>query len=166
MKRSILFSLIILFLYLSVSAFTLSTEDLNRFFDLSVTIKTLDLALKENNVERIDTSRFVLLNGTVSSVIVLNTKRDQYEVVLKVISGEWMGTDEVKSYRVFVDFKGSNYYTMIPRRKPRHPKGNEILNNTSVIIVARILEPILPPGAQSEEDTAWFLEGLYIRKIY
>ena len=166
MKRIVLLPFLAILLLLPSLIFSISMDDLNKLFDLNVTIKTLDLSLKENRTENIDKSKLVLLNGAVSSVIVLNSKRDSYEVVLEVMSGEWVGTEDVRSYRVYVDFKGSRYYSMIPRRKPRHPKGNEILRNTGVMIIARILQPVLPPGAQSENDTAWFLEGLYIRKIY
>jgi hypothetical protein len=68
MKKSILVFFLISFFFLIPALWGISIKDFDKIIDFSITLKELSTALETNTFDRIDKSKFVMLNGTVSTV--------------------------------------------------------------------------------------------------
>jgi hypothetical protein len=142
-------------------AFAISKSELERVVDFSVTVKTLDrLDVATARDYHLD-ERFLVLDGTVGSIEVIDPEESRYQVVVELISGEWIQLEEVRSYRCLVLFSGPEFARVFPRRAPREAGPRVIVANERVLMVARLLEPVeLEPG-----KSVWVLEGTYVRPL-
>lgn len=139
----------------------ISKGELDRIIDFSVTVKTLDgLDTATARDYRLD-ERFVLLDGTVSTIEVIDPEESRYRVVVELVSGEWIGLEDVRSYRCLVLFSGPEFARVLPRRAPREAGPRVIAVNDRVLIVARLLEPVEVDQGRS----VWVLQGTYVRAL-
>jgi hypothetical protein len=137
----------------------LSRADLERVIDFSVTLKTL--ATAADSGAPIPTGRNVLLSGTVSDVNILNKDPAGFKVRIELITGEWIGLEDVKSYSCYVDFAGSEYFKVFPARPPREARRDLITLNSRVLVVGRVVDvSATPMGAKRV-----LVDGIYIRSI-
>lgn len=152
---------LVLALLAPAAAFAISKTELDRVVDFSVTVKTLDrLDLATARDYRLD-ERFLVLDGTVTTIEVIDPDETRYQVVVELVSGEWIGLEEVRSYRCLVLFSGPEFAGVFPRRAPRDAGPRVITPNDRVLLVARLLEPVALDGEQS----VWVLEGVYARPL-
>ena len=87
LRAAVLLSLCLLLPAAAVPA--ISKNDLDRIIDFSVTVKTLErLDPATARDFRLD-ERFLLLDGTVNTVEVLDPKESRYQVIVELVSGEW-----------------------------------------------------------------------------
>ncbi|HTP58464.1 MAG TPA: hypothetical protein VMM82_06060, partial [Spirochaetia bacterium] len=77
------------------SAFSLTRADFDRVVDFSITLK--DLAAVADGQASLPAGRIVILNGTVSDVNVISKDEGSFRVRIELITGEWIGTEDVKS---------------------------------------------------------------------
>jgi len=137
----------------------LSRAELERFIDLSVTLKTLATAVESGTP--IPAGRTVLLSGTVSDVNILDKDPAGFKVRIELIAGEWIGLDDVKSYSCYVDFSGAEYFTVFPARPPRDASRDLVTLNSRVLVVGRVVDVgATPLGAKRV-----VVDGAYIRAI-
>lgn len=144
------------------NAGALTKTDFDKVVDFSVTLRELNQRLDSENTLKLDDKKFIVIYGTVSSISFLNRKKDTFKARLELVSGEWIGLSDVKSYRAYVDFEGSAFYSSIPVRTPRTPNSKAVVKDSRVLIIAKILQPIDIPLS----GRYWLLQGVYIRKIY
>ncbi|MGA2611901.1 MAG: hypothetical protein ABSG38_00425 [Spirochaetia bacterium] len=141
------------------TAFGLSRADFERVVDFSITLK--DLAAAADGRETLPAGKLVVINGTVSDVNVINKDEASFRVRIELITGEWIGTEDVKSYSCYVDFTGSEYFRIFPARPPRTPEPGTISINSRVIIVGRPLEVTKTPMG----DKRILVEGMFVRAV-
>ncbi len=137
-------------------------RELPRVLDLSVDLKGLDQSLEAGEPARIPTDRLVLLNGTVTNLTFLDRKRESFSVLVELVTGEWVGLEEVKSYKALVLFEGTDFYDVFPSRSGAERPANTILKNDRVVLLARALEPVEWGGPG---QLRWLLGGYYVRRI-
>jgi hypothetical protein len=148
-------------LLLLVAAFlpALSRADLDRVIDLSVTLKSLATAAEQGSA--LPQGRTVLLSGTVSDVSILSKDEAGFKVRIELITGEWIGLDDVKAYTCYVEFTGAEYARMFPARPPREPNRQLVTLNSRVIVLGRVVGVTATPlGARRV-----LVDGAYIRSI-
>jgi hypothetical protein len=137
----------------------LSRADLARVIDLSVTLKSLSMAADSG--APIPAGKTVLLTGTVSDVNIINKEQAGFKVRIELITGEWIGLDEVKSYYCYVEFSGAEYFKMFPARPPRTASRDLVTLNSRVLVLGRVVEVTAAPlGARRV-----LVDGAYIRTI-
>jgi hypothetical protein len=137
----------------------LSRADLERVIDFSVTLKTL--ATAADSGAPIPAGRTVLLSGTVSDVNILNKDQAGFKVRIELITGEWIGLEDVKSYSCYVEFTGSEYFKVFPVRAPRQANRDLVTLNSRVLVIGRVLDVgATPLGARRV-----VVDGAYIRSI-
>ncbi len=137
----------------------LSRADLERVIDFSVTLKTL--ATAADSGAPIPAGRTVLLSGTVSDVNILNKDQAGFKVRIELITGEWIGLEDVKSYSCYVEFTGSEYFKVFPARAPREAHRDLVTLNSRVLVIGRVLDVgATPLGAKRV-----VIDGAYIRSI-
>ncbi|HTZ51841.1 MAG TPA: hypothetical protein VMF68_09290 [Spirochaetia bacterium] len=137
----------------------LSRADLDRVIDFSVTLKSLATAAEQGSA--LPQGKTVLLSGTVSDVAILNKDEAGFKVRIELISGEWIGLDDVKAYTCYVEFSGPEYARLFPARPPREPNRQLVTPNSRVLVLGRVVGVTADPqGARRV-----LVDGAYIRSI-
>jgi len=137
----------------------LSRADLERVIDFSVTLKSLSTAA--DNGLPVPAGRNVLLSGTVSDVNILNKDPAAFKVRIELITGEWIGLEDVKSYYCYVEFTGPEYVKVFPARPPREVNRDLVTLNSRVLVVGRVMKVgTTPLGAKRV-----LVDGAYVRTI-
>ena len=156
MKRKISFILLfpaLLLCYQILPAY--SKSDFDKIVEFSTSLKNLEQsAFLENE-------KLLLLNGTVSNLQFLDKKRDSFKIKVEIVAGEWIGLDEVRSYRCFVLFEGQDFFSIFPSRKPKNPSSEMIFLNDRILLLA---QPS-PSTEEMREQGTWLLEGLHVRHL-
>jgi hypothetical protein len=134
-----------------------SLSSLEKVMDLTATIKTLAEQVAAGNYEA--PAKFVILNGTFDSVF--ETDEATGTVVIELVSGEWIGLEDVRSYHCLIRFTGAEYLKTFPATPPRNP-GPEIFAKS-----ARLLVVAAPYGVVELADgrLLWLLDGVYHRRL-
>ena len=135
MRRS---RLVIVFAFLLLGGSLLSAAphgDFDHVVDFSVTLKSLSAAAAGSGV--LPTDRFVLLTGTVADVTFLDANEATFRVRVELITGEWVTSDEVRSYTCYVEFSGPEFFKIFPARAPRTVTPGIIVANTRVLVVGK-----------------------------
>lgn len=127
--------------------------------DFSITLK--DLAAAAAGERQLPQGRLFILDGTVTSLSFLDKEEASFRVRAELMSGEWIGLEDVKSYTCVVTFSGSEWFPIFPARPPRNPPPGTVLANSRVIVVARPLGVIAEPGGPKVVS----LEGLALRLL-
>ena len=138
MRRSAV--LVVGVLLLAAPAFVagaLSRAELERVIDVSVTLKSLAVAAESGSP--VPAGKTVLLSGTVSDVNILDKDPATFKVRLELITGEWIGLEDVKSYTCYVDFSGADFSRLIPARPPREANRDLVTLNSRVIVIGRVV---------------------------
>jgi hypothetical protein len=149
-----------LFLVLGAAALpALSHGDFDRVVDFSVTLKSL--AAAADGKAPLPTGRMVVLSGTVSDVSILDKEPATFKVRIELITGEWIGLEDVKAYTCYVEFSGPEFFKVFPARAPRTVTPGVIVGNSRVLVVGRVVELTTSPlGAKRA-----LVDGAYIRSI-
>jgi hypothetical protein len=149
-----------LFFFAAATAvFGLSRADFERVVDFSVTLK--DLAAVADGRESLPSARIVILNGTVSDVDVISKEEGSFRVRIELITGEWIGTEEVKSYTCYVDFNGPEYFRTFPARPPKVLAPGTVAINSRVIVIGRPIEVTKTPMGEKRV----LVEGMFVRTV-
>ena len=159
MKRVI--GLALLLMFWSPAAFCVEIGDFDEVLDFSVTVKTLS-RLDEATAKAYGLmDRFLLLDGTVTNIMVLDGSEENYLVQVELVSGEWIGLEEVRSYSCWILFSGSHFASIFPARVPRNAPAGVITANDKILVVAIPLQTV----EIAEGETAWVLEGIHVRLL-
>jgi len=137
----------------------LSRADLDRLIDFSVTLKTLAAAAEQG--APLPAGKTVLLSGTVSDVAIVNKDPAGFKVRIELITGEWIGLDDVKAYTCYVEFTGAEYARLFPARPPREVDRRLITLNSRVLLLGRVVGITTTPLG----DRRVLVDGAYIRPI-
>ena len=159
MKRA--FGAVLVLMILAPTAFAIDAGDFDAVADFSVTVKTLSRLDEATAAAYGLMNRFLLLDGTVTNILVLDASEENYLVQVELVSGEWIGLDEVRSYSCWVLFSGPRFASVFPARVPRNPPPGVIATNQTVLIVAIPLQTV----EITEGESAWVLEGIYARPL-
>jgi len=161
MKRAIGVLAVILLFFPAPALFSNDPGDFDAVADFSVTVKTLS-QLDETTASAYGLmDRFLLLDGTVTNILILDPSEENFLVQVELVSGEWVGLEEVRSYSCWILFSGPRFASMFPARVPRNPPPGVITANDHILIVAMALQTV----EIAEGETAWVLEGLHARTL-
>ncbi len=159
MKRAI--GVVILLFLATPVLFSIDPGNFDAVADFSVTVKTLS-QLDEATASAYGLmDRFLLLDGTVANILILDPAEENFLVQVELVSGEWIGLEEVRSYSCWVLFSGPRFAGMFPARVPRTPPPGVITANDHILIVAMALQTV----EIAEGETAWILEGIHARPL-
>jgi len=159
MPRSILLLACCLLLFVCVLSPAASRSDFEKVVDFSITLKTL-AAVAEGKTP-LSTGRLAMLEGTVSNVTILDKEQETFRVRVEIISGEWFGLDDVKSYTCLVEFAGPEYFKVFPAKAPRNPGPNVVVQNNRLVVIGRPFQVIKTPLGENRV----LVEGLFLRVV-
>jgi hypothetical protein len=154
-------SAVVTCLLLLGATFAGALDDFDSAVDFSVTLKALsgidEAAARVYGLK----SRYLVLDGTVTGIQFLNQEEEGFQAQMELAAGEWIGLEEVRSYRCYVLFQGRRFFRLLPRRAPRSPDPSVVVLNDRVLVVARALRLVQEEGG----EPVWLLEGLHARPL-
>ncbi len=121
-------AVLLLLLIVAPSSQAIDRAGFDAVVDFSVTLKTVAAAAEGNT--RLPANKLFLLDGTVSDITVLGKEPESFKVRIRLLSGEWIGLEDVKGYSCFVTFTGAEYSGMFPSKVPA---------NSRIIVLARVV---------------------------
>jgi hypothetical protein len=81
-------------------------------------------------------------------------------VQIELVLGEWIGMEEVKSYRGLIYFEGPEAFKIFHRRKEKDASSLWIPLNSKILIVVRPVDIV-----EMSDNQVWLFEGYHIRHI-
>jgi hypothetical protein len=143
----------------AVLAPAITRSEFDRVVDFSVSLKTIAAAASGETI--LPEGKLFVLDGTVSDVTVLNKEEDSFRARIELISGEWIGTEDVKSYSCWIEFSGPGFFKSFPARPPQNPTPDMVFLNSRLLVVAR---PLTVTTSHTGEKRM-LMEGIYTRPI-
>lgn len=134
-----------------------SLKSLETVVELSTTIKSLAEQIQREEYEA--PPKFVILNGSLEGVF--ETDEASATVVIEMVTGEWIGLEDVKSYHCLIRFEGVEYLAAFPASPPRNPGAEVYAKSARMLVVA------LPVAVVELADgrLLWLLDGVYLRRL-
>ena len=148
-----------LFLAAAVAGSAATRADFDRVVDFSVTLK--ELAAAADGKAALPTGRMIILSGTVSNVTIENKDQPTFKVRIELITGEWIGLDDVKAYACYIEFTGPEFFSVFPARAPAQAVPGIVVQNSRVLIAGRALSIVTTPLGEKRV----LMDGAYIRVI-
>lgn len=154
MRKTVVF---LILLVLGANLFSLERSDFDRVVDFQGTIKAL------SNAEDLSalSGKLLLLSGTISNMVFVGTKKDNFNVEVTLVAGEWLGLEDIDIYYCTIIFEGSEFFSVFPRRLPKNPKLGTIGFNYPILVLAKALQPL----NKDKYGTHWLLQGLHVRSL-
>ena len=159
MRRSVPIMACFLLLAGTVILPALSRADFDGVVDFSVTLKTL--AAVADGTAPLPGGKMLVLSGTVSDVNIISKDQASFRVRIEVITGEWIGLEDVKAYACYVDFSGPEFFKVFPARAPSQANPDVIALNSRVMLVGRAVSITTTPLGEKRV----LVQGAYIRTI-
>ncbi|MEW5814315.1 MAG: hypothetical protein AB1798_02825 [Spirochaetota bacterium] len=156
MKKRMLF----FFIFLSITSLLLS-ESLNDFYkivDFNITLKELDNFMAEGKESSIN--GLLILDGTVASKSIINQEETDFLAEIELVNGEWVGLEAVKMYKCIVRLAGPDFFARIPQRRTQDQVKNEIVENTHVLVIGKLIDARNLSGQRIP-----VVQGYFIRNI-
>ena len=121
-----------------VSALFAGAETLDDL-QFSITVKDLALMSPEELDGFAENEKWLLLDGSLAALTRLSAKEEEYLLDARLVQGEWMGLEDVKKYDCHLIFQGDEWKSVIPEKTPRKVEEGQILLNSRVLVLARVL---------------------------
>lgn len=134
-------------------------SDFDGVVDFSVSLKTVAAAAAGGPALPAD--KLFVLDGTVSELTVLESEAERFRARIELLAGEWLGTDDVKSYACYVEFAGPAFARSFPARAPQNPPADVVVLGSRLLVVARPARVT----ATLQGERRMLMEGLYFRVI-
>jgi hypothetical protein len=151
---------VILISLLPLLIFGQNIEDFNNIVDFDFSIREISAAAAAGDVENLP-ERLVIIDGSVASRLVIDGNAETYVAQIELVGGEWLGVEEVVTYRCYLLLQGPRFANSVPARRTRTQHPDEIVLNSRILVVARLL------GLFDLENgtTVPVLDALLIRKM-
>lgn len=88
-------------------------EQLSRILDLSLDLKGVVELVRRPNFNPASFRKFVLVDGSIAGITVLEQNPANFTAELELVQGEWIGTEEVKLYRAYVYVQGPSFASLL-----------------------------------------------------
>ena len=80
---------------------------------------------------------------------------------MELVSGEWIGTDDVRSYHALLIVSGPESFEVFVRRRTPEPGAQIISNGAKVAALVTVVEPVELTGG----TPAWLVQCHHIRAV-
>lgn len=151
---------VIAFLLLAAALAPAATRsDFDSVVDFGVSLKTVAAAAAGGPA--LPAGKLFVLDGIVSELTVLDREEASFRARIELLAGEWMGTEDVKSYACYVEFTGPAFAGSFPPRPPQNPDPGMAFLNSHLLVVVRAAGTTTTP----QGERRLLMEGLYIRAI-
>lgn len=158
MKRVLYLS--ICFILFFLNPIVADVPALNSLINLNLSLKELSLSGLDALDELILSDKYIILEGSVSSITEIERNDTNLVLDIHLINGEWIGLDKVQVYKCIVNISGMEWETMFPSRPPKEITDGVVLQNNRILVIGKISDYIM------ENSTLLaVVEAEYLRKI-
>lgn len=103
-----------LFLLLALTAYSEPSEArLNAILDPNMGLRELADAMAKNQGNGISKDKYYLLVGRCSGLVDRSEEGGEFFAECELIGGEWLDMENVRSFKVFLSFNGSEYANLV-----------------------------------------------------
>ncbi len=137
MKNRILIVLIIMAV---MPVFGITIEEFDEIFDFSLTLRDLTEISGIDALSEADSGKFIIISGSVASRAIISSDEQNFIGEIVLVDGTWVGVENVIKYQCIVRFTGLEFSSMIPARRSRRANPDEVVLNSSVLIIGKLAE--------------------------
>lgn len=124
MKKVVLFFLIL-------SPMLAAAQDFESVLDFSVELSTL--ADRSRTMEIVDQGRIIILEGVSGDTMMMDGGP-----VLKILGGEWIGSEEVRAYSCLFYLDDRKWREVFPIDRPEEPGPDYVSPGSRLLVAARV----------------------------
>jgi hypothetical protein len=135
MRRAIL----ALLLVIGTVAYAAPPVDFSSVVDFSMSTAELVQLARSEQYDRIDPDKYLILQGSVASTLVLDPNVETFQALVELVASEWHGLDTIDVFKVLVLLEGPEFSNRVVERLPRDPGPEIILANSELLVVAVFL---------------------------
>ena len=86
----------------------------------------------------VEDGRIVILEGLLGDAVIENGA-DGTRVLVTLVGGSWIGTDEVRSYSCMIIFDGARWVDVFPGVKPKEPSEDYVPQGSRLLVAAKVI---------------------------
>jgi hypothetical protein len=139
MRKNILIPAAIFFFF-TLTLNAIEKESFDKTVDFSLNLKQISTLVLDPNFNLDKYERFVIFDGSVSSITIIDPAPESFVAEIEIVGGEWKGLEQVVLYRVFVYVQGPEFAKRLPERRPRDPDPNHINLNEHALVAGQIAD--------------------------
>jgi hypothetical protein len=136
------------------------SKDLDSVLDLAISLKELSQFDPEKLDEIILSDKYILLEGSVSSITEIERTDTNLILDIHLINGEWNGLEKVQVFKCIVNISGIEWEHIFPARTPRESLNDIVLLNNRIIVIGKVTDYVL-----ENSSLLAIVEAQYIRNI-
>lgn len=110
-------------------------DEFRRVINFDDSIATLARLVRDQAFDRIDVTRYYVLEGSVASTQIFDPNPDTFQAVVELVASEWIGLEEIEVYHIFVLVEGPDFAARFPERLPRDPGPEVVQTNQRIMVV-------------------------------
>jgi len=138
MKKIIL--LASMFIFLAAGLLVGQTrEEWNSLTNFDVTLEELSEMVDRPGALEAVADKILILRGVVETRQVSVNDGENYQAELVIISGRWIGLEEVRMYSVMAILSGQEFVNYVPAGRTRNPHPDEVPLNSDVLLAGKLL---------------------------
>ncbi len=150
---------LLIFILLYTSAFLFADEQHSPLIDLSITVISLDNAVKTGQ-DIPEEGTPLILNGTVIERNLVNPEKEDFSAELILADGEWVSSDDIAISKCLVVLNGPEFHGTIPARRSRKANPKEISLNSEILVYAVYMGIV-----RTQEGPMAVLQAYGVRKL-
>ena len=127
----------VLLLIVGAVAFAAPPVDFSSIVDFSVSTADLVQLTRSERYDEIDPDRYLILQGSVASTLVLDPAVETYQALVELVASEWTSLANIDVYKVYVLLEGPEFSNRVVDPLPRAP-GPEIIQTNSQLLVVGV----------------------------
>lgn len=120
---------------LSSGLSAVNPDEFERIINFADTLSTVSEHVRRQDFERIDVDRYLILEGTVASILVFDPDPDTFQAVIELVASNWVGLERIEVHRVYVLAEGPEYARRLPDPVPSSPAPDVIRANQRLLVV-------------------------------
>lgn len=156
-KANFLFTFIF---YLLAGTLFSDAVDLKSFINLDISLKELSRSEPEFLDSLILSEKYVVLEGTISSISEIERSENNLILDIHIINGEWIGLEKVEVYKCIINVSGLEWEERFPKRIPRESNDQLVQVNDQIMVIGKVHDYVLDKSSLTA-----VVNAEYIRRI-
>jgi hypothetical protein len=123
-------------------------EQLEDTIDFDTSLDTVAEAVRRGAIDQIEVERYLMVEGSVASIIVFDPNPDTYQAVVELVSARWQGLESIDVNRVYVLLQGPSFADRVLERPNPNAGPQAIQVNQQLLVIG----PFVGTAALEDEE--------------
>ena len=132
---------------------------LDDFLDSDISLEVLSQFNPLELDELIVSGKYIVINGTISSLMEIERSENNFILDLHVVGGRWISLERVENYSCIVNVSGIEWESRFPKRPPREETEEILLQNNRIMVIGKVSSYVMEQG-----NLIAVVDAEYIRK--